>query len=174
VLGRFVAVSASLAAVILLAITTNLVVSKLTLSRSEAKVMEVMSSISLRDDLRSSAAVVIQRWLRAYSRYMKERRGGGGKDKSGSKAIKSAVRMNIDLRAAVLSDVDLLECITEFKSMSDDNFADRLQNDIPEILGNLNSKLFLQERRIMNLQNMCQNIDSLSARLCELKANRRQ
>ena len=31
--------------------------------------------------------------------------------------------MNIDLRAAVLSDVDLLECITEFKSMSDDNFA---------------------------------------------------
>lgn len=174
VLGKVVAVSASLAAVILLAITTNLVVSKLTLSRSEAKVMEVMSSISLRDDLRSSAAVVIQRWLRAYSRYMKERRGGGGKDKSGSKAIKSAVRMNIDLRAAVLSDVDLLECITEFKSMSDDNFADRLQNDIPEILGNLNSKLFLQERRIMNLQNMCQNIDSLSARLCELKANRRQ
>jgi hypothetical protein len=174
VLGRCVAVTASLAAVILLAITTNLVVSKLTLSRSEVKVIEVMSTISLRDDLRTAAAVVIQRWTRAYSRYMKVRRGGGGKEKSGSKTIKSAVRMNIDLRAAVLSDVDLLECITDFKSMSDDNFADRLQNDIPELLGNLNSKLHHQEQRISNLQNMCQSIDRLSTRLCQLKGNRSQ
>ena len=174
VLGRCVAVSASLAAVILLAITTNLVVSKLTLSRSEAKVTEVMSTISLRDDLRTAAAVVIQRWTRAYSRYMKVRRGGGGREKSGSKSIKSAARMNIDLRAAVLSDVDLLECITDFKSMSDDNFADRLQNDIPELLGNLNSKLYHQEQRLSNLQNMCQSIDRLSTRLRQLKGNRRQ
>ncbi len=184
VLGRCVAVAASLAAVILLAITTNLVVSKLTLSRSEVKVIEVMSTISLRDDLRTAAAVVVQRWIRAYSRYMKMRRGCGGdhvnylslrmKERSGSKTIKSAVRLNIDLRAAVLSDVDLLECITDFKSVSDDNFADRLQNDIPEILGNLNSKLYHQEQRISNLQKMCKSIDQLSTRLCQLKGNRRQ
>ena len=54
------AVMASLAAVVLLGITTNIVVSKLTLSRSEVKVLEVMDTIALREDLRDAAAVVIQ------------------------------------------------------------------------------------------------------------------
>jgi hypothetical protein len=40
-LGRVVAIMAALAAVIMLAITVNLVVSKLTLSRSETKVLDV-------------------------------------------------------------------------------------------------------------------------------------
>jgi hypothetical protein len=86
VLGRLVAVFASLTAVVLLAVTTNLVVSQLTLSRSESKVIEVMDTISMRDDLRESAAVVVQRWMRAYLGYMQNRgnkgqlqRGASGK-----------------------------------------------------------------------------------------------
>ena len=127
VLGRFVAVMASLTAVVLLAVTTNLVVSQLTLSRSEAKVIEVMETISLRDELRESAAVVVQRWMRAYLGYMRKNRGGGGQRGSSNKAIKSATRLNIDLCAAVLSDVELLESISSFKDANAAHFSQRLQ-----------------------------------------------
>ena len=171
VLGRCVAVMASLAAVVMLAISVNLVVSKLTLSRSEAKVMEVIDTISLRDDLREAAAVVVQRWTRAYSSYMRRSRSGGGKggkEKSGP-AIKSAMRMNIDLRAAVLSDVELLECITVFQGISESYFSQRLENDVPELLGNLNSRLYHQENRIQSLHMMTQDIDRLATRLCQLQ-----
>jgi len=155
----------------MLAISVNLVVSKLTLSRSEAKVMEVIDTISLRDDLREAAAVVVQRWTRAYSSYMRQSRSGGGKggkEKSGP-AIKSAMRMNIDLRAAVLSDVELLECITVFQDISESYFSQRLENDVPELLGNLNSRLYHQENRIQSLHMMTQDIDRLATRLCQLQ-----
>ena len=65
----------------------------------------------------------LQRWMRAYGDYMQKNRYGGGKASGrGGKAIKSAVRMNIDLRAAVLSDVELLEAITTFQDTNESYF----------------------------------------------------
>ena len=55
-------------------------------------------------------------------------------------ALKSATRLNIDLCAAVLSDVRLLESISAFKRVNAAYFAQRLQvpsalNPHPELLG---------------------------------------
>jgi hypothetical protein len=83
-LGRVVSVGASVTAVIMLGIVINLVVSKLSLSRQESKVIEVMEKIQLRKDLKQCACIVIQRWFRAYRRINIEEKGpklgkqGGG------------------------------------------------------------------------------------------------
>ena len=101
-LGRMVSVMASIVAVVMLAITVNLVISKLTLSRAESKVISVMDKITLRKDLKHKAAVVIQRWIRAHKEYMEgERRGSNRGGYMMIPDLKSARRKNMDLRAQV-------------------------------------------------------------------------
>eukprot|EP00960_Hanusia_phi_P016179 476936-Hanusia_phi.AAC.1 len=102
-LGRMVSVMASIVAVVMLAITVNLVISKLTLSRAESKVISVMDKITLRKELKHKAAVVIQRWIRAHREYMEgERRGSTRGGYMMIPDFKSARRKNMDLRAQVI------------------------------------------------------------------------
>ena len=58
--------------------------------------------------------------------------------------------------------------------MSTNFHSTTLQNDVPELLGNLNSKLFHQEQRIQNLAKLSSSIDRMAGRLCELKGRQRE
>mmetsp|Transcript_39668 Transcript_39668/g.124661 ORF Transcript_39668/g.124661 Transcript_39668/m.124661 type:complete len:500 (-) Transcript_39668:212-1711(-) len=169
-LGRMVSVMASIVAVVMLAITVNLVIAKLTLSRAESKVIAVMDKITLRKDLKHKAAVVIQRWIRAHKEYMEgERRGSTRGGYMMIPDFKSARRKNMDLRAQVLSNLPLLESINDFKETSDESFSNNLQTDVPELVGNLSSQLVQQEKRILELNKKAEEVNNLVAKLLAKK-----
>eukprot|EP00293_Proteomonas_sulcata_P010831 CAMPEP_0184306494 /NCGR_PEP_ID=MMETSP1049-20130417/15481_1 /TAXON_ID=77928 /ORGANISM="Proteomonas sulcata, Strain CCMP704" /LENGTH=190 /DNA_ID=CAMNT_0026618771 /DNA_START=63 /DNA_END=632 /DNA_ORIENTATION=+ len=167
-LGRVVAVAAALTAVIMLAITINLVISKLTLSRAESKVIEVMDRITLKKDLKEKAAVVIQRWFCAHRFYT--RNDLVGYHKSGYAIIpdmRSKRRKNIDLRTHVLSNIKLLEAINEFAELNREVFTASIATDISELVGNVGSKITHQEHRIAALNEKCAQAAELAAELAQ-------
>ena len=66
ILGRLISILASISAVVMLAITVNLVITKLSLTRPESKVVEMMDKVSVRKQMKQCAAIAIQRFVRAY------------------------------------------------------------------------------------------------------------
>lgn len=153
-LGRVVSIMASITAVIMLAVTINLVISKLSLTRPEEKVIEVMDRISLRKSLKLQAVIVIQRWLRAYNKYMKEGRKRMVQAKGGYICItelKSDEQRNQDLRLATLGDQLLLEAVNDFSEISSEHYSKTHSADVPELVGNLQSKMVRQNTKIRHI-----------------------
>jgi len=177
-LGRVVSVGASVTAVIMLGIVINLVVSKLSLSRQESKVIEVMEKIQLRKDLKQCACIVMQRWFRAYRRINIEEKGpklgkqGGG---SGYQRIPDFPGHVADqvgqgliggkkarvLASKVLADTEMLVAINDFAELRRQTFANQLQVDITEMVGNLSSKLSIQEKRIATMKEKTKHLNEL-------------
>lgn len=137
--GRVVSVGASITAVVMLGIVINLVVSKLSLSRQESKVIEVMDKIQLRKDLKTAAAVVVQRWYRGYRDAMIKSKGP-----SRNKASKGYLRIpdykpdysqptydrgnsKGKISLEVLSTTSLLISINYFSELRRQTFANQLQ-----------------------------------------------
>eukprot|EP00282_Hemiselmis_andersenii_P038871 CAMPEP_0169444564 /NCGR_PEP_ID=MMETSP1042-20121227/9965_1 /TAXON_ID=464988 /ORGANISM="Hemiselmis andersenii, Strain CCMP1180" /LENGTH=495 /DNA_ID=CAMNT_0009555885 /DNA_START=124 /DNA_END=1607 /DNA_ORIENTATION=+ len=170
-LGRIVSVLASLSAVIMLAIVINLVVSKLSLSRQEGKVLDVMDNIQLRKDLKQSAALVLQRWFRTHLKYYKEvTKQAPAAARSGYERIPEFVPMGIKTRGKriahlVLSDVNVLEAINAFQEIQQQKFANELAVDVTELVGSLGSKLFAQERKVQALAEQAVRLNKLAMQL---------
>mmetsp|Transcript_51853 Transcript_51853/g.105555 ORF Transcript_51853/g.105555 Transcript_51853/m.105555 type:complete len:472 (+) Transcript_51853:1-1416(+) len=171
-LGRLVSVMASITAVIMLAVTINLVISKLSLTRAEEKVIEVMDRISLRKDLKIKATVVIQRWCRAYQKYMKTERNKMLQAKGGYISLtdlKSAQKKNEELRAATFGDQSLLESINDFTEVNAETYHNNTCTDVPELVGNLSSKLAAQVKEIEIVSERANALHAMAARMCAAK-----
>mmetsp|Transcript_32049 Transcript_32049/g.50049 ORF Transcript_32049/g.50049 Transcript_32049/m.50049 type:complete len:454 (-) Transcript_32049:139-1500(-) len=174
-LGRIVAVMASIVAVIMLAITINLVISKLTLSRAESKVLEVIDKIELTKDAKLKAAIVIQRWYKAYKDYFENIRNATSK--SGYMMIadlRSQERKNLDLKETVMSNLPLLEAINSFDSANASAKQACLQMDVPELVGNLASKALKQEERVDRLVEQATEIHRLVEQIQASRGRRAQ
>ena len=157
-MGRFVIVCTSIVAVILLAVIIRLVISTLSLSRAEEKVIEMMDRISVRKNIKYQATVAIQRWIRAHQGFMSGRtkfyvnnshtmfshislKTPEIKKTKESYALipdmYSARRKNQDLRKHVWTDLGLLVALNDLKDARTENFAKHMRSDIGEIVGSL-------------------------------------
>jgi len=171
-LGRMVAVFASITAVIMLAVTVNLVVSKLTLSRAESKVLEVIETISQHREVKESAALVITRWARAYLSYMhsdQHVRPGGYLL---IPETRSARKRNMDLRAGVYSSLDLLVAIERFTEVNNCSWQDSVPSDLPEMIAHVSSMIEAQESRMGRIEQQCQHANDLVAQLLAAHARK--
>ncbi|KAJ1479809.1 hypothetical protein T484DRAFT_1902179 [Baffinella frigidus] len=151
-LGRVVSILASITAVIMLAVTINLVISKVSLDRNESQLINVIDRISLRTDMRRKATVVIQRWIRALLAFTNQH---GQKNKQGYVVIeenfKSTKRKNLELRAQVMSNVGMLVAINDFRECAQASFVTNMDGDLPTMVGELHSKLELQNDMLTDL-----------------------
>jgi len=84
-LGRATMMVASISALIMVAISTNIVNVLLTMSRAESKCIEVLGMMEARDDVKIKAAELIQSAWRAYSLPLKD--GAKNKPKPGRKLL---------------------------------------------------------------------------------------
>lgn len=168
-LGRMVAVFASITAVIMLAIAVNLVVSKLTLSRAETKVLEVMDTIQMRKELKAKAALVVTRWAKAYLQYqhsdMKVRPGGYLLIPE----TRSQRKRNLDLRAAVYSSLPLLIAIEDFSQQANVMWQNNVPSDLPEMVAHVTSVLEQHETRIGHITDLSNQVRLLLAELQTLQ-----
>lgn len=160
-LGRLVAVMASLVSVVILAIAVNLVVASLSLSRTEGKVLQVLDSIDLRRSLKNLACVAIQRWFRSCLKH----RGGNMMTTQlslhGSYITIGSGDVYDTFKRKVLSEVSVLEALVEFRDMARKCFGSELEADVTELAGELASDLEVQEERIKSLESRAEEILSL-------------
>lgn len=140
-MGRLISIMASIAAVVMLAITVNLVITKLSLSRSESKVVETMDKIAVRKEMKQNAAVAIQRWARAYQAFFRFRGNAAHVNTAQGYMqipdMKSKERVNQDLRDHVWSDLPLLEALNAFKAAKRDNDIAHMRCDLYQLAGDL-------------------------------------
>jgi hypothetical protein len=91
-LGRWAMITASISALIMVAITTNIVRVYLTQSRAEAKCVEVLTCLDLRDEVKVKAAELIQATWRGYTKPLHRggrRRGQSWETRAGTKVAYS-------------------------------------------------------------------------------------
>ena len=169
-LGRVVVVMAACSAVIMLAITINLVISSLSLTRSEAKTLEMVDSIAANKELRKKAARVVQCWYRSYMREWRAR-SSCGKKKSflGIGRKKQRGGQFGDLRTAVLQDLQLLLAVNAFDAAHRAEFRARIDADIPEIVGLIQCKLEQQEQQAEGISDKVDQINTLVQELIAVR-----
>jgi len=168
-LGRIVSVLASLSAVIMLAIVINLVVSKLSLTRQESKVIDVMDNIQLRHDIKEKAAVLLQRWFRTHLKHAATaKKHAPQTGRSGYERIPEFTGMVPRAKRVanlVLSDVAVLEACNDFHEIQQQRYAAELAVDTAELVGSLGSKFFEQERRVQSLAEKAVRLNKLAMQL---------
>jgi len=168
-LGRVVVVMAAASAVIMLAITINLVISSLSLTRSECKVLDMVDSIMANKELRNRAAKVMQRWFRSYKACWTLSNLAGEKRTVLSVGKKRTDIWCGDFRTSVLSDVGLLQVINSFAEAKASDFRSRIEADIPDIVGMIQAAMENQEKQTDEINNKCEMINSLVAELIEAR-----
>ena len=138
-LGRLVSIMASIAAVVMLAITVNLVITKLSLSRSESKVVEIMDKVAVRKEMKLCAAVAIQRWARAYISFIQEGTAHASKGQGYMQIpdMKSKERVNQDRREFVWSNLPLLEALNVLKAAKRSSQIAHMRCDLHQLAGDL-------------------------------------
>jgi len=139
-MGRVISIMASIAAVMLLAITVNLVITKLSLSRAESKVVEIMDRVNVRRELKQRACIAMQRWIRAYQAFAS---GTAAHTHNSAQAymvipeMHSSKRKNQDMLNYVWSNLPLLEALNDLKQIKRDNDIAHMRCDVGELAGSL-------------------------------------
>ena len=154
-MGRLISIMASIAAVVMLAIIVNLVITKVSLSRTESKVIEIMDRVSVRKKLKLSACIAIQRWARAHQSFMRGEAAHQFNSAQGYMVIPemhSAARKNQDLQAQVWSDLPLLEALNEFRAAKRDNDIAHMRADLGELTGALHCQVSCNNKAILALK----------------------
>ena len=154
-MGRVVSIMASITAVVMLAITVNLVITKLSLTRAESKVVETMDKVGVRRQMKQCAAIAIQRWVRAYFEFQHGRVSHTNNSAQGYMVIpdmQSKKRKNQDLNQFVWSNVALLEALNDFIDAKRDNTIAHMRSDLCELAGALQHTLHYNQRTIESLR----------------------
>jgi hypothetical protein len=168
-LGRVASIMASITAVIMLAVTINLVISKVSMNRNEEKLVCVIERINDRKEIRQKSVTVIQRWIRAIHEYVAETKSG--KDHKALDGYKIERNTEGELRSAVLSNTSLLVAINDFKRLAESSFVSNMDNDMPSLVGQLSSRLELQTDVLTDMALKTLTLHDLVERIKEKKAS---